>query len=1529
MKTRPLIAFYALAAAQLGFAVQSISNQSVDVAQTKFSLRVRAYIDGHDYLLIRGNKVWYRHVDWNLPGNGDDYPTYLNDETWNPTWNGSGNGAETTQFTFSAAFGSLPTNSAGTVLLENNSTRCFVSISSQPSPDNNYTLELYLSDPQGGAEWCDFTITYEDPSVTGGTAEVTQTKFSLSIRAYIDGEDYLLVRGNEVWYQHLTCTLPGKGDGKDYPTYLGDEAWNPTWNGSGDGAASERHALPAAFGSLPTDVGTIVSLENNSTRCSVSISSQPSQDNDYTLAIFLSDVQNGAAWCDFTITYSEPITITNVAAQQCQPCNGKVDIAYTVTGDLDAAAKDRGLIPCLKVTATDRLSNRAYTASSLSGDIALTKGTHSLVWDMAADGLTFVSTAVVFSVSCETTPATYCVIDLSNGASALTYPVTYLGEPPEGGFNADEYKTTKLVLRRIEPGTFIMQNSQNVTLTRPFYIGLFEVTQKQYALVTGSNPSDFSGDMRPVEKVSYNSIRGSSDGAKWPSSSIVDSTSFLGKLRARASLDFDLPTEAQWEYACRAGTTTTYSYGDNVDGTYMWYVDNSSKQTHDVGMTLPNNWGLYDMHGNVAEWCLDWYGTLAYGTDPKGPSSGATDRALRGGGVSLVPSKCTSSFRGHIYPFDVYNDLGFRLARSLKPCNVTTLCVGDGAPTTINFAHETPDPDSKVEGYADVYDGAGHGVTISVSRPVNGASVKYALSENGPFSAEKPLFTNVCNQMVWVEISAENYRTQTNSATVLISPRPLAVIADAKSKIYGDADPALTYTTNNLVMGDTISGELVREAGENAGTYAIQQGTLTAGGNYDIAYSGATFTICKATLLGGTEEPGNGMVTEGGLSKFDTTAVYDGQGHTIDTNVLVDAFTAAVGDEVTVQYAVGDALEPDATTWASVPTLYTNAGEYVVWYRVSNPNYEDFVHAAKVFVSPRPLAVIADAKSKIYGDADPALTYATNGLVMGDTIMGELEREAGEAVGQYAIKQGTLTAGGNYAFTFTGATFTVCKATLLCGDEEPGNGMVQEGGLSKFDMTASYDGTGHTIDSNALVAAFSAAVGGKISVQYAVGNAKEPEATTWASVPILYTNAEERVVWYRVSNPNYEDFDHAVKVIISPRPLAIVAGAKTKNQGEADPPLTYSATGLVAGDAITGILVRDAGESVGTYAIRQGTLTAGDNYEIAYSEANLVIKPATYTVAFAANGGTGTMAAQTVTRDVAAKLRANAFTRTGYAFAGWARSAGGAVAYANGASVKNLAAAGGSVTLYAKWTPRPYKVAFAANGGTLPKGKTMAAQAMTYGTAAKLRANAFTRSGYVFAGWAKSAGGAVAFANTAAVKNLSANGGTVTLYAKWAKATYKVAFYANGGTGKMAVQTFKYGTAAKLRANAFTRKDCVFIGWAKTPAGAVAYKNAQAVKNLVANGSTVKLYARWAKKTYRVSFNANGGTLPKGKTMAAQTFTYGKAATLRGNAFTRAGYTFAGWARSPTGAVAYRNAQSVGNLTTGGAITLYAKWAKK
>ena len=286
---------------------------------------------------------------------------------------------------------------------------------------------------------------------------------------------------------------------------------------------------------------------------------------------------------------------------------------------------------------------------------------------------------------------TYMVIDLSGGPNAVRYPISYLHSEPAGGWTT-EYKSTKMVLRLVSAGKFMMGSPENelghcddeilhlVTLTKPFYVGVFEVTQKQYKLVTGEDPSEYKGDARPVENVKWINIRGNEKGCDWPDNDNVDEWSFLGKLRTKTGFKFDLPTEAQWEYACRAGTTTALNNGTNITNCYYdgnlnllarWsysgggdYDENGNCLGHIiVGSYLPNAWGLYDMHGNVDEWCLDW--DYSYTSDPVIDPIGDYQRVykiIRGGSWGEDRAYyMRSSFRNDYNPSWSESWIGFRL----------------------------------------------------------------------------------------------------------------------------------------------------------------------------------------------------------------------------------------------------------------------------------------------------------------------------------------------------------------------------------------------------------------------------------------------------------------------------------------------------------------------------------------------------------------------------------------------------------------------------------------------------------------------------------------------------------------------------------------------------------------------------------------------------------------------------------------------------------------------------------------------------
>ena len=206
----------------------------------------------------------------------------------------------------------------------------------------------------------------------------------------------------------------------------------------------------------------------------------------------------------------------------------------------------------------------------------------------------------------------------------------------------------------IPSGSFNMSGTM-VYLSKGFYMAKCETTQTEYQQIMGNNPSTFKGPTLPVESVTW-----------------VEATNYCNLLTARqrtagtlpAGWVYRLPTEAEWEYACRAGTTTTYSFGASTVniGLYAWYNGNAQSTSHDVGRKGPNRRGLYDMHGNVWEWCQDFYGPLPGGnvTDPQSPSGGSNP-VLRGGGWDFDASGCASAFRFYNAPSVRSYAYGFRV----------------------------------------------------------------------------------------------------------------------------------------------------------------------------------------------------------------------------------------------------------------------------------------------------------------------------------------------------------------------------------------------------------------------------------------------------------------------------------------------------------------------------------------------------------------------------------------------------------------------------------------------------------------------------------------------------------------------------------------------------------------------------------------------------------------------------------------------------------------------------------------------------
>ncbi len=420
-------------------------------------------------------------------------------------------------------------------------------------------------------------------------------------------------------------------------------------------------------------------------------------------------------------------SISDVVARQRWPWQRYVDIDYVLTCDPSERMD-------IALTAKDGNATLTLPAESLTGDLFhVAPGPRRIVWDPLQTEYTNNLMLTQFSVTL--TPyrvPLYMIVDLTLAKGAdgqIEYvreddlragiwgawaenPVTNNGTVVSSviwtGVATNEiYQTDKLVLRRIQAGDFNMNGTVQTAVTRGFYAGVFEVTQRQWEhVMKGTPPSWFSNvthaAARPLENRSYDDIRGATNSVpaiNWPATGLdVAPGSFLAVLREKTGItDFDLPTEAQWEYACRAGTTTVYHDGDpdagisganaisnvwmDVLGRYAWnggLLDNGSEPARDCtpergtavcGSYRPNAWGLYDTHGNVYEWCLDWYAyALEGGNDPDGPDAPTDNKRItRGGRWSEAAQYCRPAYRyNNAYPNSRAKNIGFRLVRHLR-----------------------------------------------------------------------------------------------------------------------------------------------------------------------------------------------------------------------------------------------------------------------------------------------------------------------------------------------------------------------------------------------------------------------------------------------------------------------------------------------------------------------------------------------------------------------------------------------------------------------------------------------------------------------------------------------------------------------------------------------------------------------------------------------------------------------------------------------------------------------------------------------
>jgi filamentous hemagglutinin family protein len=409
-------------------------------------------------------------------------------------------------------------------------------------------------------------------------------------------------------------------------------------------------------------------------------------------------------------------------------------------------------------------------------------------------------------------------------------------------------------------------------------------------------------------------------------------------------------------------------------------------------------------------------------------------------------------------------------------------------------------------------------------------------------------------------LANSNYAITYVGANLAVTPRAITVTADGHSRTYGDANPTLSYliTAGSLVNNDTLAGGLATDATgtSNVGTYAITQGTL-ANGNYAITYAGANLAVTPRAIT----------VTADAQSR-----IYGDANPTL--SYLITAGSLVNND------TLAGGLATDATGTSNVGTYAITQGT------LANGNYAITYAGANLAITQRAITVTADAQSRLYGDANPTLSYliTAGSLVNNDTLAGGLQTSATSTsgVGSYAITQGTL-ANGNYAITYAGANLAVTARPITITAHD----LARIYGETNPELTFTVGGSG-LVNGDSLTGSLAMAA----DVTSGVGAYAISQGT--------------------LANANYTitGFSGA-SLTVTARPVTITAVDVTKNFGQADPALTYilGGMGLVNGDHVTGGLTREPGEGVGSYGILQGTLAISPNYQVTFQQGLFTVNP--------------------------------------------------------------------------------------------------------------------------------------------------------------------------------------------------------------------------------------------------------------------------------------------------------------------------------
>ena len=498
-------------------------------------------------------------------------------------------------------------------------------------------------------------------------------------------------------------------------------------------------------------------------------------------------------------------------------------------------------------------------------------------------------------------------------------------------------------------------------------------------------------------------------------------------------------------------------------------------------------------------------------------------------------------------------------------------------PGTLTIVAAQRTTELSVTSYNGVYDAKKH--TITVNGTVAGDQVAYSYDGGKTWVTDLKEYKNVTKGSVAIQVKVTNTNYTPSetilNGTVTITPFPLVVTAEDKSKVFGEKDPKLTATETSGVEGkekpdnQKIERTMTREAGENVGNYKITASGETTQGNYTVTYNPGTLTITAGSRPADRQ-----------LSVTSYNGVYDAQKHTITVNNVLD------GDVVEYSYDGGK-------TWTTDLTKYTDVTNTTIKVRVTNANYDPnpVDLEGTVTITPKPVTVTARSYSKTFGAADPVFKADTAGTLNGDKITYDISRETGENVGTYKITPAGEAVQGNYNVTYATGTLTITAS-----DREKAVEVTSYNGV--------YDAKNHTIEVKNLVD------GDQVEYSYDNG-------ATWTTDLTKYKDVTDTTILVKVTNANYAEVPQLTGTVTITRfPLVVTADDKSKVYGSDDPELTATETSGLKGkekpddQKIEHTQTREAGENVGDYEITASGETTQGNYTVTYKPGTLKITKA-------------------------------------------------------------------------------------------------------------------------------------------------------------------------------------------------------------------------------------------------------------------------------------------------------------------------------